>query len=463
MKTAGAPADFVETVYGIGYRLKPAAGEEHLSKEVHSHRGLSGVGPSGSPSERLPSDQASISDSSLADPTLVKLRRQQTQVALATLWRSVKGQQRARLEALQQAISQLQCDNLSLELRQAAYRSAHSLTGVLGIFGSKKGSYLADQIQTLLQGEAVILAADKLRLKELVGTLSASLDDAMEQHQSIEIKTLKMPLLLLVDPQLEITPTLVSSLWAKGFTVKISQEIAALSTMLAAVNDETSKSQPACIKAAIPDIILLNFAFDHAGAGALDMLSALMTQLPSLMMMICSADGSLSSRMKASQFGDYPFLFQPKTASVIKTIELLRSHSAAKKQKILAVDDDPQLLQALQTRLEPEGYQIVTLDSPVEFWQTLQTESPDLLLLDISMPEFTGIELCQTVRQAPAWHHLPIVMFTSHTDAHTQQVALRAGADNLIEKSTPDSQLFSYLSRQIKRSHLQQAIQQANQ
>ena len=126
------------------------------------------------------------------------------------------------------------------------------------------------------------------------------------------------------------------------------------------------------------------------------------------------------------------------------------------------MDDDPQILQALQTRLEQEGYQIVTLNKPVEFWKTLQTEAPDLLLLDISMPDFNGIELCQTVRQAPAWSHLPIVFFTSHTDAHSQQVALRAGADNLIEKSTSDSQLLAQLNHQTKWSHLQQIIQQAN-
>ncbi|MEL7493485.1 MAG: response regulator transcription factor [Cyanobacteria bacterium J06554_11] len=467
LKKAGAPADFVETVYGVGYRLKPVACEESLSEAVQA-TGLS--------SDGVFLDDA-LNDASEGDPTFIQLRRQQTQAALATLWKSVKGQQTARLRTLQQAIEQLQIGNLSSDLRRSAYRSAHSLTGVLGIFGSKQGSHTADQIQVLLKGDTVISATDQRRLKSLVETLNTSLSDDIEHHHNIAVETLRMPLLVLVDPQLEVMPTLVSALWAKGLTVKISQEIAGLSTILSAVdsaadNDADDTASPTddkdahhqflTMESTIPDVILLNFSFKDADAEPLNMLNALAKQLPSLMILICSADGSLSSRVKASQLGDYPFFCQPDAASVIKTIELLRSHPPAKTQKILAVDDDPQLLQALQTRLEHEGYQIVTLNKPVEFWQTLQTEAPDLLLLDISMPDFTGIELCQTVRQAPAWSHLPIVFFTSHTDAHSQQVALRAGADNLIEKSAPDSQMLSHLNSQIKRSHLQKAIQQAN-
>lgn len=462
LKKVGASADFVETVYGVGYRLKPVACEEgslkkRFQKESFQKENLpSKVSINSLLSDDLPSHGLSPERMSVSDSHLIRLRRQKTQTALAALWKSVKGKQMARLETLKQAIEQLQVEDISADLRNAAYRSAHSLAGVLGIFGAKKGSHTANQIQTLMQGKAAISKVDKLRLKELVKRLDSSISDTIEKNKGLTVETLKMPLLLLVDPLLEIMPTMVSALWAKGFTVKISQEITALSAMLAAVDSASDNSTHA-----IPDVIILNFSFENADTKSLELLRALAHRLPSLMMLICSADGSLSSRVKASQLGDYPFFYQPDAASVIKTVELLRSHPPTQTRKILAVDDDPQILQALQTRLEQEGYQIVVLNKPVEFWQTLQTEAPDLLLLDISMPDFTGIELCQIVRQAPAWSHLPIVFFTSHTGDHIRQVALNAGADNLLEKSMPDSQLFTYLNSQIKRSHLQQAIQQA--
>ncbi|MEM8502836.1 MAG: response regulator transcription factor, partial [Cyanobacteria bacterium P01_D01_bin.1] len=234
LKKVGASADFVETVYGVGYRLKPSASKEGSSTENPSTESSSAENSSEKSSFRKgKADRLSANDSSSRrDSNSAKLRRQQTQAALTTLWKSVKGQQIVRLETLRQTVEQLQSGSLSLELRRSAYRSAHGLTGVLGIFGSKEGSHIADQIQTLLQGDAEISATNKLRLTALVETLSARLDDIVGHHQAITVETAKMPLLLLVDPQLEIMPTLVSELWAKGLVVKVVQEITTLSTLL---------------------------------------------------------------------------------------------------------------------------------------------------------------------------------------------------------------------------------------
>ncbi|MEL6902799.1 MAG: response regulator, partial [Cyanobacteria bacterium J06606_4] len=180
--------------------------------------------------------------------------------------------------------------------------------------------------------------------------------------------------------------------------------------------------------------------------------------VPSLMAIVCSADGSLPSRVTALQLGNYPFLHNPDIGEIVNGIVQLRQSPQTPALKILVVDDDPEILAVLRTRLEPQGFQIATLNQPVAFWQTLQTVAPDLILLDISMPDFSGIELCKAVRQAPSWSHVPIVFFTSDADAQMQKRAFRAGADDLVEKSLPSSELLSHLYKQMKRSHLQQAI-----
>ncbi len=446
LKNAGAPVDLIETVYGVGYRLNPMESESDSAESLG------------------------------ADPDIVEVRRQQTQTALSTLWMSVKSQQTTRLAILQQAFEQLQSGTLSKEMRESAYRSSHSLTGVLGIFGLASGSDIAKQIQNLLQGEAPISADNRIRLGALIKTLRTVVDEVIEHREKTAEVVSKMPLLVLVDPQLEIIPALVSTLWKEGFTVKISHHIDSLLAMLSSFDflDEKAgmKETDSCTRQerTVPDVVLLGLSWtefdsdleEAAIASQLSRLAELVNAVPSLMLLICSADGSLSSRVRAAQLGDYPFFCNPDATRVAKTIELLRSHPLSARRKILAVDDDSQLLQALQTRLAPENYQIITLDEPLAFWTTLQDENPDLLLLDISMPQFTGIELCQTVRQSPMWHHLPIVFFTAHAEPHLQQAAFRAGADNLIEKSLPDAQLLAQLERQMKRSHLQQAIAAAN-
>ncbi|MGD1896666.1 MAG: response regulator [Phormidesmis sp.] len=462
LKQAGAPTDFIETVYGVGYRLKPLTQKPSSSKQS------------------LPTDSSSPDPATAnADPNLVNLRQKRTKAALSTLWKSVKRQQIDRLEILKQAVSHLQQGELSKDLRRSAYRSAHSLTGVLGIFALSKGSELANKIQLLIQGEQPISKRDALQIKALVQALTATIEKAGNDHTKAAIKTLKLPLLVLIDPRLDITSALVSALWAAGFTVKISQCMDALSAMTSAfdqINTEIAKEINTSVQAGyaterstVPDVILHRFSFSESSSTPLSsapeneklkQMADLLQSAPNLAALICSADGSLPSRVKAARLGDFPFFYNPEVDSVIETISLLRSHTQPQTIKILAVDDDPAVLQALSTRLAPQGYQIVTLDKSVTFWETLQAETPDLLLLDISMPDFTGIELCKAIRRAPTWSHLPVVFFTSHTDIQIQQVALTAGADKLIDKSTPDAQLFFHISHQIQRSHLRQSIKQ---
>ncbi|MBE9061593.1 response regulator [cf. Phormidesmis sp. LEGE 11477] len=478
LKNAGAPADCIETVYGVGYRLKPLKAESL-------------------PAESPRSEDSKAIELQGADSNVVEARYRQTKAALATLWKSVKCQQNARLAILQQAREQIQTGSLAKELRKSAYRSSHSLAGVLGIFGFTEGSECAKQIQLLLEGEVPISPGDRLRLVESIEALEKILDEAIAQQENTDAKTTTAPLLVLIDPQLEITSLLVTTLWSKGVTVKVFHQVEDLSKMLSFESANTSADlEKTAISAQseriLPDVVLLESSFSSnfdepdfnkpnfnelesaskitpqstldntsdstSKVQPLSALDALLHRVPSLMLLICSADGSLSNRVKATQLGDYLFFCSPDVARVVKTIELLRSHPPSLSHKILAVDDDPQILQALQTRLAQRNYQVVTLDEPLNFWETLQAENPDLLLLDISMPQFTGIELCQTVRQAPDWRHLPIVFFTANTDKHLHQAAFRAGANNLIEKSLPDAQLLAHLSRQMKRSHIQQAI-----
>ncbi|EDX84955.1 response regulator receiver domain protein [Synechococcus sp. PCC 7335] len=468
LRTVGAPADLIETVYGVGYRLKP------IETEV----------------KPIETEELCSVDSRSATSDIVKLRHQHTQAALSALWKSVKSQQTNRLAILQQAFEQLQRGTLSKEMRESAYRSSHSLTGVLGIFGLETGSEIARQIQILLQGETPILADDQARLDALIRALQATIDEAIEHRGRTAVEIPKVPLLVLVDPQLRMMPALVGMLRTEGFTVKISHHIESLVAMLsssrlldkkAGINqtDRTNQTDSRTrSERTVPDVVLLGFSFADfeddcesdlnddldrdLRSSQLDRLAKLVNEVPSLMLLICSGDGSLSSRVRAAQLGDYPFFYNPDVASVAKTIALLRSHPLSAPRKILAVDDDSQLLQTLKTRLALENYQIVTLDKPLEFWKTLQDENPDLLLLDISMPQFTGIELCQTVRRSPAWRHLPIVFFTAHAEPHLQQAAFKAGGDNLIEKSLSDAQLLAHLEHQMKRSYLQQVIATAN-
>ena len=66
--------------------------------------------------------------------------------------------------------------------------------------------------------------------------------------------------------------------------------------------------------------------------------------------------------------------------------------------KVLIIDDDPQVLLSLSMSLKPWGFEITTLNKSVQFWEVLESVEPDILVLDIDMPDLNGIELCQILR-----------------------------------------------------------------
>jgi DNA-binding response OmpR family regulator len=98
------------------------------------------------------------------------------------------------------------------------------------------------------------------------------------------------------------------------------------------------------------------------------------------------------------------------------------------------VDDDPQLLQILRTLLEPWGFKLTLLDNPQQFWTILEVSNPDLLILDMEMPELSGIELCEVVRNDSRWSDLPVLFLSVDSDAETVNRVFAAGADDYVSK-----------------------------
>lgn len=99
--------------------------------------------------------------------------------------------------------------------------------------------------------------------------------------------------------------------------------------------------------------------------------------------------------------------------------------------KILIADDDPQLLRALRITLTAKGYEIVTASNGEEAIGLAADERPDLLLLDLGMPRFNGLEVIHAIR---GWSEAPILVVSGRTGAGDKVEALDAGADDYVTK-----------------------------
>jgi adenylate cyclase len=127
--------------------------------------------------------------------------------------------------------------------------------------------------------------------------------------------------------------------------------------------------------------------------------------------------------------------------------------------KILVVDDTPQNLKVMDAILAPRGYTVVSATSGAEALQTVQTDPPDLILLDILMPGMSGYEVAQRLRADPAARFLPIVMVTALGAQEEKVKAIEAGADDFLTKPVNQLELLARVKSLLRIKDYHDTIQ----
>ncbi|MEH2059308.1 MAG: hybrid sensor histidine kinase/response regulator [Nostoc sp.] len=101
---------------------------------------------------------------------------------------------------------------------------------------------------------------------------------------------------------------------------------------------------------------------------------------------------------------------------------------------ILVIDDEPDNFDVVETLLDGENYQLYYAPSGQQALNRLESFQPDLILLDVMMPDLDGIEVCQLIKSDPQWQAMPIIMVTALTDKEDLARCLATGADDFISK-----------------------------
>ncbi|MDQ3677933.1 MAG: diguanylate cyclase [Actinomycetota bacterium] len=367
----------------------------------------------------------------------------QVPATVQAVFERTRGELARRVQTLEETVAAMLEGKLDESLRANAERDAHKLAGSLGMFGLPRGSELARELEQalgVLDGPA---PSEAPRLAELVLALRSQLDDAPVGSQDNGLAGPPLSdgrALLLVSPDPVLTKRL--SVEALGRHLR-----------------PRSAASPAAARRLVvmepPDAAVLDLSFSGADHDGLELLVDLVGAEPPVPVVVLTSSEALVDRVEVSRRGASGFIQRSRPAShvvdaVCETVER-RDRAQA---KLLAVDDDPAISQALAALLSPVGLEVATLNDPSRFWERLEAINPDLLVLDLDMPELDGIDLCRAVRADVRFGQLPVLFLTARVDAGSVERIFEAGADDYVSKPIFGPEIVTRIQNRLDRVHL---------
>ena len=124
---------------------------------------------------------------------------------------------------------------------------------------------------------------------------------------------------------------------------------------------------------------------------------------------------------------------------------------AVLQKKILVVEDEPDILQLVKLYLEKEGFRTATAVNGVQALKKVKEDKPDLIVLDLMLPEIDGLEVCKHLRSVPDTAMLPIIMLTAKAEESDTVIGLELGADDYVAKPFSPKALVARIKALLRR------------
>jgi len=130
--------------------------------------------------------------------------------------------------------------------------------------------------------------------------------------------------------------------------------------------------------------------------------------------------------------------------------------------KILIIDDEIDILEILNYNLKKEGFEVEIAENGLQGIEKAHLFKPDLILLDVMMPQMDGIEVCETIRSTPELSSTLICFLTARSEDYSQIAGLDAGADDYISKPVKPKVLVSRINALLRRKGASAFVEQAD-
>lgn len=367
--------------------------------------------------------------------------RERVSSAMDELWARTRNLVRERIDTVERAALAARSGTLRGDLRQAAEADAHRLAGSLGTFGVTEGSEGARELEEAFGSGRYLRPADGERLVAVVERVRAAAS-ARDQH---------LPAQSAAGAPAAAAPGIGRELWVVNADGALTDAVwrAAEALQLTAVAATAADLR----LPAAPVAVVVSLTPEPRESAGWAALSRCAEQLPGVPVVVVTDRDTLLDRVKALQMGARAFVQAPvEPDSLRDTLAPLLPVPNERRLRILAVDDDPQILAALGALLEPRGVEVHTAGDPLLFWGRLGEVEPDVAVLDVDMPHLNGIELCRVIRSDPRWRRLPVVFLTARTDRETVYRIFAAGADDYVSKPVIGPELLARIQNRVART-----------
>jgi diguanylate cyclase (GGDEF)-like protein len=362
---------------------------------------------------------------------------------VAALWERFREQIFLRVDALEQAGHAMLEGTLDEDGRRAAEREAHKLAGSVGTFGFTEGSATAREVELLLSGSSALDPDSIRRFNDLIRQLRTQLEGNDAQGRAGAGSDRGTETLLIVDVDADFGERIEAVAATHGVTGRLIGS----SEVLGRLNEIR------------PELVIIDASSDAHWTTRTELLHQLVTAASPIPILVLGDEESRIRRSALADRHDTVFIRKPVSAEeVFARGQQMLGNLQTERGRIVAVDDDPQVLAVVRTILRREGFDVTDIGDPLRLFQELESEPPDLLILDLDMPYLSGIELCGLVRGHPSWQGVPIVLLTAHREADVVQRVFAAGADDFVLKPLVGPELVTRVANRLERSRLYRAM-----
>lgn len=327
------------------------------------------------------------------------------------------------------------------------HRKAHNLAGSGGTFGAPLVGDVARKLEQKLK--SLILEPDNL------ATWSADMEESLAQlHEAIEEFT---PSNIPYIPPIEQTENRSGNLIYLAEDDELLAADVALNLEKAGyvvrhfskLSDFEKGFKKECPTAIVMDIIFEDG--DFAGADVIKRLRDKELTFPPVIFI--SVRDDIEARLAAASSGARRYFCKPlDMRKLIDTLDGLTSRSHSKPFRVLLIDDDEILLEFYSTVLRNAGMEVSSLSNPLEGLKRLKEFMPDVVVLDVYMPECSGPELAQVIRQDDTWAMMPIMFLSTESNLTLQLESMNLGGDDFLVKPVESNHLVGAVTARAKRA-----------